>query len=87
MDYRRAFKISSILGYAGMAAFLMTSLVACATDSTASVLCMLGLTVLLALAALCIRSAYYRCPHCSEELSSIRGPIPKHCPNCGKALE
>lgn len=87
MDYRRAFRISSMLGYAGLAVFFLTALAASMTRSAAPALCLLGLTALLSIAALCIRSAYYRCPHCNEELSGIRGPIPKHCPHCGKPLE
>lgn len=87
MDYRRAFKISCILAYAAIGAFVATAIVAAVTNSPAPALAMLGITALPAIAALCIRSAYYRCPHCSEELNHVRGSIPKHCPHCGKPLD
>ncbi len=30
---------------------------------------------------------FYTCPHCRCSLMNVRGGIPRHCPECGRALE
>ena len=30
---------------------------------------------------------FYACPHCGYSLMNVRGPVPEHCPKCGKELK
>ena len=30
---------------------------------------------------------FYTCPDCGYSLMNVRGAIPEHCPQCGKALK
>jgi len=39
------------------------------------------------IAGIIVRFLYYRCPHCRASWFNIRGPAPKHCPECGKEIE
>ena len=38
-------------------------------------------------AALIQAFIFYTCPHCGYSLMNVRGPVPEHCPKCGKELK
>jgi hypothetical protein len=66
----------------GVGICLMVLLIAMVTDKTW--ILVVGVILLLATGMQFFR--FYRCPYCSKSFGCIRGPIPKHCPHCGKEL-
>ena len=79
MDYRRARIYLFVFCIVG----LIVTLLAAPRDSLLMAVTGYGIII----AGIIVYYIYYRCPYCRASWFNLRGPVPKHCPECGKEIE
>ena len=83
MNFRKSRNLMWIGFAAGL--LIMSAGIGLGNEKTTGVFVVIGMIIFIA--ALLQAFLFYICPHCGYSLMNVRGPVPEHCPKCGKELK